>query len=265
MEQFEINKIRDKLIADKISYQDAYDQIKKYPKPWQRSDWIKNRSEILKEHCEKCGTKEAIFVIQHTKHPEKFSDKKDRVNQKIRNLFFTELNEIDNLIHTPKYKFLNYITALASFSMFEERVKMIISCIKIDQEGHLDDIVTIRDCCPVCIRLVTERHYKKTFGFYKCEDKHEFDTPNKIKYYTPYRTKDREQARYKSIMKLLRSEKYEIDQQVYKLKKKVDDHAGKIALIKNMKESEVYMSLKYTKTYCKPCAFKEDKERGLIR
>ena len=48
----------------KISLEEAWEKLKKLPKPWTTKEWKERRKEVIKESCEYCGS-DSDLVIQH--------------------------------------------------------------------------------------------------------------------------------------------------------------------------------------------------------
>ena len=88
-----IFEIRDKLIKDEIGYSDAFEEIKKFPKPWHSKDWVKKRDSIIKSECEQCKNTEGIMVAQHLTHPIDFKT----IRNEIFNSLFTEFLKLTTL------------------------------------------------------------------------------------------------------------------------------------------------------------------------
>ena len=111
-----------------------------------------------------------------------------------------------------------------------------------------------RQCCPTCKRTVQRTTKESNF----CTKGHSFKNPILMTYYTKSKTTDIVRAKESAKAMILFAK-------ISKIKKQKDLFIGKAALLNAMKESEIYMSMVDTKTYCKSCAFKEDFYNGLIR
>ena len=209
--------LKQKLKEKEIYYKYAYEQIKQLPKPWNRPEWEHKRSKLIKSECEACGSSNKL-TLQHTKHPIKFREFRNRFIDKLLYIYCKSIN-LDKLIND-------------SFD--------------------LDVLPENRLCCPVCERLTIR--YRETYAYnYICALGHKFKQPKIIDYYKHTRTKDREVAK-ESYTKWIKSQAKRILTDLY------DDRIGRACLLFAMDESEIYMSMKYTKTLCGSCAFKEDRK-----
>lgn len=262
-----VEKIIDRLIKEEIDYSETYDLIKDLPKPWHRPEWKELRDQSIKDHCEKCNTKEGSMVIQHTKHPSEFSEIKAALMKEFVGNSPEILSKINLLREHKYYQSLSKVVSLSQFNIisFKTYVNAILDEIDIDVSGKVIEAGIERDCCPECDRLVTDRHYRKTLSKYKCEDGHLFEVPHKIIWYKKYRTKDINEAKRSAKLSMLKNHLSAIDNKIYMLTNTVDQMIGKEALLKAFEEHTLYMSMKYTKTYCKSCAYQEDLDNGKIR
>jgi len=209
--------LRQKLKTKEICYKYAYEQIKKLPKPWSRSEWKQKRAKLIKTECETCGSSKKL-TLQHTKQPTKFREFRKRFIDKLLYIYFKSI-DIDKLIND-------------SFD--------------------LEVIPEKRLCCPVCDRLTIR--YRETYEYnYICALGHKFKQPKIIDYYKHARTKDKEAAK-ESYAKWIKFQAKLILTDLY------DNRIGRACLLSAMDESEIYMSMKHTKTLCGSCAFKEDRK-----
>jgi|GEM_PF-3573787 len=262
-----LHTIIDSLVNQKIDYSQAYDQIKSLPKPWHRAEWKVLRDKLIKDQCEKCSTKQGPMVIQHTEHPTAFATLKAEAMQK----FAGERPEIQkvvtDLIEQKGYQALSKVIMLSQFNdvRFNSYVNAILDNLDIDVTDIVNSAGIERDCCPECSRLVTDRHYRKTWQKYKCEAGHIFEDLSKVIWYKKYRTKDKLEATRAAKLSILRESKAQLDQKIFALKKRIDNMVGREALLLAFEEHTLYMSMKYTKTYCKSCAYQEDLEKGRIK
>lgn len=214
-------EIREALLKDEIHYSDAFDKIKTLPKAWARKEWKENRNKLIKDYCEKCDSKTPPFVIQHLKHPDSF-----------RNIYDTVM----------------VIMCKKEMDTMKEKIK------NVDTEKYLNQMAEIRDGCPTC-KKITLRYRKNINPHYVCAQGHKFNIPEKITYYAKCQTTVKELA----ISRAKESLRTQIKRkEIKKIRKKYDRQIGRIALLEAMRQSEVYMSMVDTKTYCKSCAFKED-------
>jgi len=214
-------KIKNMLLADKITYKEAIDILKKRPKPWTTKYWKEMRQKLIKNICERCGTTDAIMVLQHTKQP-----------RGLTSLLRTEKDKIINSIKN------NYVCNF--------------------QESFIEEIVnkdfTIRKSCPKC-KSINVR-YRETFKTFICGFcNNVFLTPIDKVYYPTFKTSDFDEAKQIAIYRLVRDKTYkEIKNSLI-----VNDLIiGKISVLKSIDESIEYLSFKHTKTLCKRCAAIED-------
>lgn len=217
-------EIKSQLLNKTVSYSDAFEQIKKLPKPWLTKHWKELRNEHLKDKCENCGSTEQPLVIQHTKQPRKFA------------VIYDEIME----------KYASYEKTKAQLAKKYSAEKYI--------EKYLKENSEIRGTCPQCETISIRKNNKR--NIYLCKHNHEFDTPVDVLYYTACRSKDREYAKERAISKMVYLNHSEM---LSKLRAKNDEKVGREALLKSIEESIVYREFKNIKTCCKLCAAVEDK------
>ncbi|SFD00773.1 hypothetical protein SAMN05421780_11914 [Flexibacter flexilis DSM 6793] len=75
----ELLAIKELLINDLISYEQALRRLWQLPKPWTTKHWEKMRSIHLKDACENCGSTTQPLVIQHTVQPTKFKEHYEKI------------------------------------------------------------------------------------------------------------------------------------------------------------------------------------------
>ncbi len=259
----EINEIEIKLKCDDLTYVDAFELIKKLPKPWRRKKWKELRESKLESECKNCGSTEKPLVIQHTKHPRDFYVLKNKEFDKLLKNDIKANQAIEKIKNNKAYKLAKEAVALSNFPSYYKVLKPKV--LSLDLIENIDNVeYTIRDCCPECKGILTHRHYKKTLSIYKCDNRHEFKTPNKIKYYPQYRLKDENDVKFKLSIELLSQYLKKNDKIVAAIEAKFDNQSGKKALLQLIKEHRIYMEMKHIKTLCKKCAFKEDLAGGKI-
>ena len=256
----------DSLIKNDIDYSEVFDLIKALPKPWHRPEWKELREKLIKDYCEKCGSKEPPFVIQHLLHPTQFREIKAEAMQKFSELHPELIVQIKVLRENKLYQALFKVLTLAQFNdvRLNAYVNNVLDSLSSDVTDMVNEAAIIRDCCPECSRLVTIRHYRKTWKKYKCDDGHIFETPSKIIWYKKYRTKDKDEAIRSAKIDVLRRYKNPIDKKIYELSKEIDSQVGKEAMLKAFEEHTIYISMKHSKAYCKNCAYVEDYKNGLV-
>ena len=228
-----ILEIKDKLVNDEINYSEAFELIKKLPKPWHTKDWAKKRDKIIKGECVQCKTTEGIMVAQHLTHPADFKT--------IRNGIFNSL----------------FIEAMKSANL----PKPIITK-GIIKEFH-NKTTKKKEACPNCksIRIRWRKTMKPEYFCDKC--KVEFDKTVIIKYNEELKTEvlnDKQVANY--LME--KKEKEIILDFKQKLYAKHENEIGKKALLINIDLHLKYINLENVVTFCKRCAAKMDLENKLL-
>lgn len=221
------------LIADKITWGDAAERLQKLPPSWQSKEWKANRSEVLKSACEKCGSSKEPFVIQHPYHP-------------------PSINDLIRVVAAKKGKFL------PTHAEYRESLRA-------GQYAGKYAVIQPekRECCPKCGSVavrwgVTDQAWKcngtSQNGSRRCN--HDFKEPSYTVEFSP--------ASKKAIARLNLEiyKKYEKDKK--KNWEKVCRLYGKESVIESLRWSSWYLSLNDTQTYCKKCAYKEDRFFGLI-
>lgn len=247
----------DLFLQDKITVEDFWDffnknksTAKKY-EPWRSAEWKNKKSIILKSKCECCGAKENL-IAQHGWRPK-------------------------------KYKEHWYQTKM----MFEKQSRVLHN----DSNTEILSEVRVASACPKC---GSENFKQRKDGTFKCYNK-SFRTVHE------YNSKTREEKRYslKAGFPSPPNPEWETpttppDLQIWIHRKKCDfvfsqptehirpetrkefSERKKILnepLLNEIKtvatkswilEGRRYRSLENIKTYCKSCAFKEDKQLGLI-
>lgn len=225
--------IYQQLLAGKISWQDASNLLQQLPPTWQSAEWKANRLVVLKDHCEKCGSLDGPFVIQHPYHPPSVND-----------LIWT--------IATREGE------AIPRHAEYRQMLK--------DGE-YADRFAAIapesRKCCPKCNSVSVRWSVRAKLwtcngtsgnGLYRCN--HNFLEPSYTLELSPSS---------KKVQAKLNKEIYErYEKERTSNWKKISKKFGKDAVFESLKWAGWYLSLQDTQTYCKKCAFKEDKVIGLI-
>jgi len=225
-------EIIDLVRQDGIAPQAALEELKtRLPKNiFATKEWREKRAALIKDFCEKCGTIEGPFVLQHTWHPLKFAD----------------------LCHMLKFSLVQEYAALHQEWWAEPAP------------------TTLRDCCPKCgstaigaPRLVQKpgsRRYRHGDKRYWCRARtdgrycgHQFDDPAKVLALTP------EEKRAFNVQRGDAWRRCRDD-----VSRLYGDAVLKQALIVSHEQSERYMSMVDTVTQCRKCAFIADKRAGLI-
>lgn len=228
-----IQEIKVKLVNDEIDFSDAYDHIKKFPKPWQTNEWKEKRSEIINTECQQCKTSEGEMVAQHLTHPKVFKE--------IRNeIFNSRFNEYLKTVILPK---------------------PLVSENKIN-EFH-NQYTTNREACPHC-RWIRIRKRKTILPVYFCDQcKVAFDNTINIKYNEVFKTifpNEEQVINYlnnKIEQEILSNCKLEF---YAKIEKQINKKALLISIDLHLK----YMEFGTVVTFCKRCASKMDLENKLL-
>ncbi|MFI5407353.1 MAG: hypothetical protein ACHQ1D_12695 [Nitrososphaerales archaeon] len=225
--------IRDKLSNNEIEYSDAFEQIKKFPKPWHTKDWVKKRNKIIKSECEQCKNTDGVMVAQHLTHPIEFKT--------IRNEIFNSLfNEFLKSTTLPK---------------------PIITINEI-KEFHAKTTKT-REACPYC-KWIRIRKRKTMKPEYFCEVcKVDFDEATTIEYNEIFKTifPNEEQVTKYLIEKMEKEIILDFKRNLYA---KNDKEIGKKALLISIDLHIKYTELENVVTFCKRCAAKMDMDQKLL-
>ncbi|WP_430972629.1 hypothetical protein [Sunxiuqinia rutila] len=219
-------ELLDQLNQGSITVLKYWEEIKKFPRPWDTKEWKEKRKKIIKNECDKCGSTENL-LIQHGWKPQ----------------YSAIRREI-----TAKY----IEKAKASFKKEKKS-----SSRPSTNKGRGTKV----EQCPNCSSCTLSRRKTKkpTFKCLKCN--HEFDKPNIIEAILTnngYVDINRNPEIYQE--KANASGEYVfVGQYLEKNKNNIDIEAINVLHRAHMR----YVSLKGVKTYCKKCAFTEDKRLGL--
>jgi ribosomal protein L37AE/L43A len=86
----EIVELREKLANGEITQDRAkefyWKDYKEGKRAWHTKDWKERRSEVIKDKCEICGSKETL-TLQHRSHPKKYSDYEREVTKEYTRFF----------------------------------------------------------------------------------------------------------------------------------------------------------------------------------
>lgn len=233
MEEKELLAIRESLTKGEIEYSEAFELIKKMPKPWHRKEWSSKRDSIIKSACEQCGTSEGTMVAQHLVHPREFKDIRDE-------LFNRLFDEILSSTNLPKP-----VVSEEDMKDFHERT------------------TKMRQACPQC-KWIYIRARKTMTPKFICEKcKIEFEEPILIKYNEVFKTifPNQEQVVEYLTEKKEKEIRWNFRQEVFK---KHEREIGRKALLINIDQHLQYMELKDVMTFCKRCATKMDLEGKLL-
>lgn len=226
-----IKEIRDQLLADDISWSDALNSLQeatKRKKPWHYKEWKQERDMLIKDCCAQCGQSNdsAQMVLQHLWHPSKISD------------IFEQLAyaEIQAKVHL-KEKYIEHA---------------------LENSAELKNMpIGNREACPKCES--TNVRFRKTWDKWACISNKSrrgrvvwrcgnvFETP--LMKQEPNPDEKREIA---SIKQKIQYEAY------LKFNKEIKESYGKQVVLESIKETERYLSLRDTVTFCKKCAYLMD-------
>jgi hypothetical protein len=86
----ELIELKENLVNGNISHDHAkeiyWDNYEEGKKSWHTKDWKERRTEIIKNECEICGSKETL-TIQHLSHPKKHHEYKRELTTEYARLF----------------------------------------------------------------------------------------------------------------------------------------------------------------------------------
>lgn len=77
-----IAKLRAGLLADDITWDVVLDRIHGSA-PWQKADWKKRRAVLIEASCGHCGSTQGPMVLQHTWHPDLFSETCEQIKREL--------------------------------------------------------------------------------------------------------------------------------------------------------------------------------------
>ena len=209
----------------KISLEEAWEKLKKLPKPWTTKEWKERKEEVIKESCEYCGS-DSDLVIQHPP----FKDKSKIIRQEVEEYFISKLD---------KRKLRVYAKELAS--ELKKKSKEVYLCKRCRRSMQLTDKWT-KYRCPSC---------KVKY------DVNDVPATRAVKIINKYEPIDGQYARdtfrsrleRRKARELLWEQKDDVSRMVFEISFDMHEH---------------YLSMENTKTLCKKCAYIEDKEAGLF-
>lgn len=223
--------IYDDLSGDLITWEEAAERLKKLPPAWVSVEWKSNRKRLIKAMCEKCGQSEGIMVIQHPYHPPSIVD-------------------IINSMAGPGKPLYENLKEEIKTGLSEEYAR-----IKPEQ----------RESCPKCGSISLIWH--KTDQAWKCKSYtghswnrrsvcgNSFTEPAYVVDLTPASKNDIARLNdrvYEESLAAFTQSNQDWWTEVCVLH-------GKAAVLESLRWSSWYLSMDDTQTYCKKCAFKEDK------
>lgn len=231
-----INEIRDQLLSDQISWCDALKSLQEgtaKKKPWHYKEWKQERNELIKDSCVQCGHGDGQMVLQHLWHPRKF----DVI---IEQLAKTKLE--------------------ANAVLKEQYIKELL-----ESSDELNNFpIGERECCPKCES--TNVRFRKASDEWDCISNksrggrviwrcgHSFKAPLMKQEPTP--DQKREISRIKGELRHKAFVKFD--------ETPIRESYGKQAVLESIKDTERYLSLKDTTTFCKKCAYLMDIKQLLL-
>ncbi|RSK45482.1 hypothetical protein [Hymenobacter rigui] len=155
---FPYQDIRAHVEQGEWSVAQAFEVLKKLPKPWETAEWKAKRQDVLKDQCEGCGSQEPPLVLLNRQLPLSYPD----VKTQVRNSILAELG---------RSVFDNITDEQAAAVMRSEK----------------------RQACPTCgiINIRSRKSMKPTF---LCGRNHGFEQPVELDYYPIPKTTDRAKA-----------------------------------------------------------------------
>ena len=225
-----IIEIRNKLVNDQIDWRDAIEALQKSTekkKPWHYKEWKEKRDLLIEDTCSQCGSSDEHMVLQHLWHPRKF------------NVILHQLSARD--LEANRFLKEQYLNDL-----FE------------NSKDLSDFPIGMRKCCPKCES--TNIRFKKTKGEWDCSSKksvygrvvwrcgHSFKEPMMLEELTP--DQKRQLSEIKMALRQKAHDKFDDNQ--------IKDAYGKQAVLESIKDTERYLSMQDTTTFCRKCAYLMD-------
>lgn len=87
-------KLANGLITQELAKQIYWNEHKDGERSWHTKDWKERRSEVIKDKCEICGSKETL-TLQHLSHPKKYNDYEREVTKQYAKSFIEHNTTID--------------------------------------------------------------------------------------------------------------------------------------------------------------------------
>jgi len=235
----ELIELRKKLTNGEITQELAkeiyWKEHKAGKRSWHTRDWKERRSEVIKDKCEICGSKETL-TLQHLSHPKKYNDYEREVIKKHTHFFRDSNTTVDK-------------------SEFTEHTMQ-----KYDYEPV--------PLCPNCKSRYPNKRMRKSPQYLCTECRYEFDEPiyKSIEELiaTFYENEEVSEVRDKCfVSKDNWKNQHNLSQVKYWLqreraKTKDSEAIGKEAFLLYLDENIKYLSFEDTITACKKCAFSFD-------
>jgi hypothetical protein len=208
--------------------------FEKGKRAWHTKDWKERRSEIIKDKCEICGSKETL-TLQHRSHPQKYNDYEREVTKKYTQSF------IDSNTILDKREFSEHVIKYYDYLPVP--------------------------LCPNCGDNRPNQRVRKPPQYHCTECKHEFENPiyksvgELITIF--YENEDALDVRDKCFISKEWRNKHNLSNikfwfQRKLVKTKESEIIGKEAFLLYLDDNIKYLSFDDTITACKKCAFNFD-------
>jgi hypothetical protein len=235
----ELIELRKKLVSGEITQERAkeiyWKEHEDGKRSWRTKDWKERRSEVIKDKCEICGSKDTL-TLQHLSHPKKYDDYEREVVKKRTQLFIESNTTVDQ----------------------SEFIEHIIQ--KYDYEPV--------PLCPKCKSRFPNKRVRKVPQYLCTECRCEFDEPihRSIEELieTFYTNGDAAEVRDKCfVSKDKWKNRHSLSQVKYWLQRewakvKESEAIGKEAFLLFLDDNIKYLSFEDTITACRKCAYNFD-------
>lgn len=228
-------KLANGLITQELAKQIYWNEHKDGERSWHTKDWKERRSEVIKDKCEICGSKETL-TLQHLSHPKKYNDYEREVTKQYAKSFIEHNTTID------KDEFNKHIITNYNY--------------------------TPVPLCPNCKSRYPNKRVRKTPQYLCTECRHEFNDPiyKSIEELITsfYENEEAVEVRDKCFVSNDKwKNQHNLSQVKYWLEReraKANDSEaiGKEAFLLCLADNIKYLSFEDTITACKKCAFNYD-------
>jgi len=228
-------KLANDLITQEFAKQIYWNEHKDGERSWHTKDWKERRSEIIKDKCEICGSKETL-TLQHLSHPRKYNDYEREVTKQYAKSFIEHNTTFD------KDEFTKHIITNYNY--------------------------TPVPLCPNCKSRYPNKRIRKTPQYLCTECRHEFNGPiyKSIEELITsfYENEEVVEVRDKCFVSNDKwKNQHNLSQVKYWLQReqvKTNDSEaiGKEAFLLYLDDNIKYLSFEDTITACKKCAFNYD-------
>ena len=228
-------KLANDLITQEFAKQIYWNEHKDGERSWHTKDWKERRSEIIKDKCEICGSKETL-TLQHLSHPRKYNDYEREVTKQYAKSFIEHNTTFD------KDEFTKHIITNYNY--------------------------TPVPLCPNCKSRYPNKRIRKTPQYLCTECRHDFNGPiyKSIEELITsfYENEEVVEVRDKCFVSNDKwKNQHNLSQVKYWLQReqvKTNDSEaiGKEAFLLYLDDNIKYLSFEDTITACKKCAFNYD-------